>query len=78
MATTLKQTARKPPAIQEGLTFDDVLLVPAYSDVLPKDVSISSQLTDQSCLNIPMLSAAMDTVTEAALAIAMALSLLQL
>ena len=56
----------------EGLTFDDVLLVPAYSEVLPRDVDISTQLTPKIRLNIPMLSAAMDTVTEAALAIALA------
>jgi IMP dehydrogenase len=56
----------------EGLTFDDVLLVPAYSQVLPRDVDISTQLTRSIQLNIPMLSAAMDTVTEAELAIALA------
>lgn len=56
----------------EGLTFDDVLLVPAYSQVLPRDVDISSQLTKNIRLNVPMLSAAMDTVTEAPLAIALA------
>lgn len=56
----------------EGLTFDDVLLMPAYSEVLPRDVSIQTQLTKTITLNIPMLSAAMDTVTEAALAIALA------
>ena len=56
----------------EGLTFDDVLLAPAYSDVLPREVSISTQLTKDIRLNIPMVSAAMDTVTEARLAIALA------
>ncbi|MBN9298773.1 MAG: IMP dehydrogenase [Filimonas sp.] len=56
----------------EGLTFDDVLLMPAYSQVLPREVDISSQLTKNIKLNIPMLSAAMDTVTEASLAIALA------
>lgn len=56
----------------EGLTFDDVLLVPAYSQVLPRDVDISTNLTRSIKLNIPMLSAAMDTVTEAQLAIALA------
>lgn len=63
-----------PPAQlpAEGLTFDDVLLVPAYSQVLPKDVDTSTRLTSQIRLNIPMLSAAMDTVTEATLAIALA------
>jgi IMP dehydrogenase len=56
----------------EGLTFDDVLLVPAYSEVLPREVNISTQLTRKIQLNIPMVSAAMDTVTESSLAIAMA------
>ncbi len=58
--------------IQDALTFDDVLLVPAHSTVLPKDVRLGSQLTREISLNIPLLSAAMDTVTEARLAIAMA------
>ena len=58
--------------ITEGLTFDDVLLVPSYSQVLPRDVDISSFLTNKIRLNVPMLSAAMDTVTEASLAIALA------
>lgn len=57
---------------QEALTFDDVLLVPGYSEVMPKDVSLKSRLTRRIQLNIPLLSAAMDTVTEARLAIAMA------
>ena len=56
----------------EGLTFDDVLLMPAYSEVLPREVDIRSQLTKNITLNVPMLSAAMDTVTEASLAIALA------
>jgi IMP dehydrogenase len=56
----------------EGLTFDDVLLVPAYSEILPRDVDIKTRLTNEITLNIPMLSAAMDTVTEASLAIALA------
>lgn len=56
----------------EGLTFDDVLLIPGFSQVLPRDVDISSQLTSNLRLKIPMLSAAMDTVTEATLAIALA------
>ncbi|MDD5275675.1 MAG: IMP dehydrogenase [Methylovulum sp.] len=58
--------------IQEALTFDDVLLVPAHSTVLPRDVSIKTRLTRNIELNIPLVSAAMDTVTEARLAIAMA------
>ncbi|MFD2191164.1 IMP dehydrogenase [Pistricoccus aurantiacus] len=57
---------------QEALTFDDVLLVPGYSDVLPKDVSLKTRLTRHLELNIPLCSSAMDTVTEARLAIAMA------
>ena len=56
----------------EGLTFDDVLIMPAYSQVLPKQVDIRSHLTKDIVLNVPMLSAAMDTVTEANLAIALA------
>ena len=57
---------------QEALTFDDVLLVPGYSEVLPKFVSLKTKLTREIELNIPLLSAAMDTVTEAPLAIALA------
>jgi IMP dehydrogenase len=56
----------------EGLTFDDVLLVPAYSEILPRSVDIRSRLTRDITLNVPLLSAAMDTVTEAKLAIALA------
>src|SRR5690349_9872239 len=56
----------------EALTFDDVSLVPAHSTILPKDVSLSTQLTRSIRLNLPIVSAAMDTVTEARLAIAMA------
>ncbi|WP_211468117.1 IMP dehydrogenase [Collimonas silvisoli] len=58
--------------LQKALTFDDVLLVPAYSDVLPKDTTLKTRLTRNIDINIPLLSAAMDTVTEARLAIAMA------
>ena len=58
--------------VREGLTFDDVLLVPAKSEVLPKDVDLSIQLTPVIKLNIPMMSAAMDTVTDSRMAIAMA------
>ena len=70
MATRKQQLA--PKFFGEGLTFDDVLLVPAYSDVLPREVKIVTQLTKDIILNIPLLSAAMDTVTEAPLAIALA------
>ncbi len=58
--------------VQEALTFDDVLLVPAHSTVLPRDVDLSTRLTREISLNIPLVSAAMDTVTEARLAIALA------
>ena len=58
--------------VKEGLTFDDVLLVPRKSDVLPNSVSLETRLTNKIKLNIPLLSAAMDTVTESRLAIAMA------
>ncbi|MDO9610319.1 MAG: IMP dehydrogenase [Serpentinimonas sp.] len=56
----------------KALTFDDVLLVPAYSDILPKDTSLATRLTRDITLNLPLVSAAMDTVTEARLAIALA------
>lgn len=58
--------------VQEGLTFDDVLLIPAASDVLPSQADLHTQLTDDIRLNIPLMSAAMDTVTESKLAIAIA------
>ncbi|MFZ9346280.1 MAG: IMP dehydrogenase [Burkholderiaceae bacterium] len=58
--------------LQKALTFDDVLLVPDYSQVLPRDTSLSTQLTRDIALNLPVVSAAMDTVTEARLAIALA------
>jgi len=58
--------------VQKALTFDDVLLVPAYSTILPREVSLKTQLTRSIVLNIPVASAAMDTVTEARLAIAVA------
>jgi IMP dehydrogenase len=58
--------------VKEGLTFDDVLLVPAKSEVLPRDVSVKTKLSETLVLNIPIISAGMDTVTEAELAIAMA------
>src|ERR1700728_1254656 len=58
--------------LEEALTFDDVLLVPAYSEVLPRDVSLASELTREIRVNLPVVSAAMDTVTEARLAITIA------
>ena len=61
-----------PPVLPEGLTFDDVLLVPAYSEVIPSAIDTSTRLTAQITLRVPFLSAAMDTVTESEMAIAMA------
>jgi IMP dehydrogenase len=58
--------------VRKALTFDDVLLVPAHSQVVPRDVDLATRLTKTITLNIPLLSAAMDTVTEARLAIAIA------
>ena len=58
--------------VKEGLTFDDVLLIPAKSEVVPSDVSLKTRLTKDVELNVPLISAAMDTVTESKLAIAMA------
>jgi IMP dehydrogenase len=75
MATIKNSSSRKPTASRLfgiGLTFDDVLLMPAFSEILPREVNIQSQLTKKITLNVPMLSAAMDTVTEASLAIALA------
>ncbi|MDP4283046.1 MAG: IMP dehydrogenase [Bacteroidota bacterium] len=72
MATINNPSTGSKKFFGEGLTFDDVLLMPAYSEVLPRDVTTTTQLTKTITLNIPMLSAAMDTVTEASLAIALA------
>ncbi len=72
MATIKSGSSAVSSKLSEGLTFDDVLLKPAYSQILPRDVDISTRLTKNIRLNIPMLSAAMDTVTEADLAIALA------
>ena len=58
--------------LQKALTFDDVLLVPAYSNILPRDASLKTQLSRNITLNLPLVSAAMDTVTESRLAIALA------
>ncbi|MGA1048700.1 MAG: IMP dehydrogenase, partial [Minisyncoccia bacterium] len=58
--------------LYEGITFDDVLLVPRYSEIMPKDASLSTRLTNRITLNLPILSAAMDTVTEADMARAIA------
>lgn len=65
-------TAHENKILGEGLTYDDVLLVPAYSEVLPRDVSIESRFSKNITLNVPIVSAAMDTVTESAMAIAIA------
>ena len=65
-------TAHNNKILGEGLTYDDVLLVPAFSDVLPREVNIQTKFTRNITINVPIASAAMDTVTESALAIAMA------
>ncbi|MCR9182365.1 MAG: IMP dehydrogenase [Flavobacteriaceae bacterium] len=65
-------TAHLDKILGEGLTYDDVLLVPAYSEVLPREVSISTKFTRNITINVPIISAAMDTVTESAMAIAIA------
>lgn len=65
-------TAHLDKIIGEGLTYDDVLLVPAYSEVLPREVSISTKFSKNISINVPIISAAMDTVTESAMAIAIA------
>jgi len=65
-------TAHENKIVGEGLTYDDVLLVPAFSDVLPREVNIQSKFTRNITINVPIVSAAMDTVTESQMAIAMA------
>jgi IMP dehydrogenase/GMP reductase len=65
-------TAHTNKILGEGLTYDDVLLVPAFSEVLPREVNIQTKFTKNITINVPIASAAMDTVTESALAIAMA------
>ncbi|RZN83225.1 MAG: IMP dehydrogenase [Winogradskyella sp.] len=65
-------TAHNNKILGEGLTYDDVLLVPAYSEVLPREVNIKSKFTRNITINVPIVSAAMDTVTESRMAIAMA------
>ncbi|MBT8302925.1 MAG: IMP dehydrogenase [Bacteroidia bacterium] len=65
-------TAHENKIVGEGLTYDDVLLVPAYSEVLPREVNIQSKFTRNITINVPIVSAAMDTVTESRMAIAMA------
>src|SRR5688572_28222112 len=75
MATIINAPKKKISVnkiIGEGLTFDDVLLSPAFSQVLPREVNTQTRLTREITLNIPMISSAMDTVTEATLAIALA------
>src|SRR5687768_11934651 len=64
--------AKNRRVVQKALTFDDVLLIPAHSAVLPREVNLKTSLTRTITLNIPIVSAAMDTVTEARLAIAIA------
>src|SRR5271155_610080 len=68
-----KHHSKEPPKIvQDGITFDDVLLIPAYSDFVPASADTRTRLTRSIELNIPLVSAPMDTVTESALAIALA------
>src|SRR6201996_1690349 len=69
----LSQDPRRSMRIlEEALTFDDVLLVPAYSEILPREVDLSTRVTRRIRVNVPLISAAMDTVTEARLAITIA------
>ena len=75
MSQTETRAGGTPPEIREGLTFDDVLLVPGASEVLPSDVDLRTSLTPEIALNTPLISAAMDTVTEHETAICMAQNL---
>ncbi len=68
----IAMTAHDNKILGEGLTYDDVLLVPAYSEILPREVSIATKFSRNITLNVPIVSAAMDTVTESAMAIAIA------
>lgn len=68
----MEEDRAKPKFLPEGLTYDDVLLVPAYSEIMPRDVDISSKFSRNITLRTPIVSAAMDTVTESAMAIAIA------
>ena len=72
LTTNCSMKAHTAKIIGEGLTYDDVLLVPSYSEVLPREVNIQSRFSRNIILNVPVVSAAMDTVTESAMAIAMA------
>ena len=65
-------STQKSKFVEVGLTFDDVLLVPAYSEILPSDVNLSSKFSRNLSIKVPVVSAAMDTVTESKMAIAMA------
>ncbi len=71
-STTIAMIAHTQKIVGEGLTYDDVLLIPNYSEVLPREVSIKSRFSRNITLNVPIVSAAMDTVTESSMAIAMA------
>ena len=61
-------TAQKPKIVEQGLTYDDVLLIPAYSEILPRDVRLHSPFSRNIMLKTPVISAAMDTVTGSAMA----------